>query len=153
LQKISLDLLQEKLNSSTHFKAIEKFLKKLQKNERILVVILFGSLAKGEFLPYSDIDILVIYKNRVGFLENNLELRRLDNSGLIEPFGYGYEQIKTMLKEINPFIWGIFEEGLLLYIKNNKKIRQLETLRDNVKNQFKVEKISLGWQWQESSKL
>jgi len=149
LHKISLSLLRKKLNSSIHFKALEKFLKELKKNESVLGVILFGSLAKGEFLPHSDIDILVIFKNRVSFLENNLELRRLDNSGLIEPFGYGYEQLKIMLKEINPFIWDIFEEGLLLYAKENKKIKLLETLRDKVRQQFKVEKIPLGWQWQE----
>lgn len=137
------------MNSSIHFKALEKFLKELKKKETVLGVILFGSLAKGEFLPHSDIDILVIFKNKVKFLENNLELRRIDNSGLIEPFGYGYEQLKIMLKEINPFIWNVFEEGLLLYVKDDKKIKLLESLRDNVRHQFKVEKISLGWRWQE----
>lgn len=149
MRKISLNILQKKLNSSIHFKALEKFLKELKKKESVLGVILFGSLSKGEFLPHSDIDILVIFKNRVKFLENNLELRRMDNSGLIEPFGYGYEQLKIMLKEINPFIWDVFEEGLLLYAKDNKKIKLLESLRDNVRHQFKVEKIPLGWRWQE----
>ena len=149
MRKISLNLLQKKLNSSIHFRALEKFIRELKKNERVLGVILFGALAKGEFLPHSDIDILVIFKNRVKFLENNLELRRMDNSGLIEPFGYGYEQVKIMLKEINPFIWDVFEEGLLIYVKDNEKIKLLESLRDKVKHQFKVEKVSLGWRWQE----
>lgn len=149
MRKISLNLLQKKLNSSIHFRALEKFIRELKKNKSVLGVILFGSLAKGEFLPQSDIDILVIFKNRVKFLENNLELRRMDNSGLIEPFGYGYEQVKIMLKEINPFIWDVFEEGLLIFVKDSKKIKLLESLRDKVKHQFKVEKVSLGWRWQE----
>ncbi|MBS3772422.1 MAG: nucleotidyltransferase domain-containing protein, partial [Bacteroidales bacterium] len=129
MHKTSFDSLRKKLGSPTHFKAIEKFINEVTKNGRVIGVILFGSLAKGEFLPHSDIDILVIYKDRVDFLENNLELRRLDDSGLIEPFGYGYEQLKRMLEEINPFIWDIFEEGLILYAAEEKIIESLKKLR------------------------
>lgn len=150
MHKISLSLLRKKLSSSIHFRALETFLNELKKTESVLGAILFGSLAKGEFLPHSDIDILVIFKNRVNFLENNLELRRMDHSGLIEPFGYGYEQVKIMVKEINPLIWDVFEEGLLLYVKDSKKIKLLESLRDKVRHQFKVEKIPFGWRWQET---
>lgn len=147
MHKTSFNSLQKKLGSPAHFQAIKKFITEVTKSERVLGVILFGSLAKGEFLSHSDIDILVIYKDRVDFLENNLELRRLDDSGLIEPFGYGYEQLKGMIEEINPFIWDVFEEGLILYAADDEKIESLEKLRDNIRNKYKVEKSDSGWRW------
>jgi predicted nucleotidyltransferase len=64
--------------------------------------VLFGSLAIGDFLNDSDADIVVIFGDeRMDFLETISELKKLDDTGYIDFFPYGWKQFSDMLKDFN----------------------------------------------------
>lgn len=49
--------------TKTHWKIVEEILNEKKKDDSVVAITLFGSMARGEEKPRSDIDILVVSKN------------------------------------------------------------------------------------------
>jgi predicted nucleotidyltransferase len=80
-------------------------------------IILFGSAARGEFTPDSDVDLVVIKKDvpRYG-IERMRELRRLVKKKVAADFlVYRPEEIAERLKMGDPFVKAVLSEGKVLY--------------------------------------
>jgi predicted nucleotidyltransferase len=84
---------------------------------RVHAVILFGSRARGDWLPWSDYDLLIIADFREPYLERIKKLLDLlsDIPLPIEPHPYTLEEAISMLKKGNPTIVDALEEGVRLY--------------------------------------
>ena len=81
------------------------------------VVILFGSRARGDWLPWSDYDLLVIGDFREPYLEHIGRLLELlsDARLPVEPHPYTLGEAVEMLRRGNPLIIDALEEGCLLH--------------------------------------
>jgi predicted nucleotidyltransferase len=67
------------------------------------VVLLHGSTALGENMPWSDIDLIVIADFEKPFLERLDELALLNDTGLrLEVVGYTRNEFVQMLDRLNP---------------------------------------------------
>ncbi len=86
-----------------------------QRHPEIEQVLLFGSLARGEAVPGSDADLLVILSQADRpFLER---IPRYLPTGLpvgVDVFPYTREEVRRMLSEGNLFIRRVLEEGMRL---------------------------------------
>ena len=82
-------------------------------------VILFGSVAKGEERPDSDIDLLIIKKTdkkRPFRVKEIFEsLRGLDRDYSLDPIVYTPEEINKRLALGDYFIKEVFESGKVVY--------------------------------------
>jgi predicted nucleotidyltransferase len=80
-------------------------------------IILFGSVARGEFSSDSDIDMLIIKKDTPEYgIDRTRELRKLIKKRIAADFlVYRPEEVEKRLKMGDPFLRGIFSEGRVLY--------------------------------------
>lgn len=127
-----------------YWSMLKKYVERVVENENPLGIILFGSLAKGEITDESDIDVVVIYEHDIDFKEKSLVLRELDDSCLVEPFPYSYAQVERMLRELNPFMFEVFTDGIILYERNGR-ISKLFKLKERIFREFNVERVDRGW--------
>lgn len=127
-----------------YWSTLKKYVERVVENEKPLGIILFGSLAKEEAIAESDIDIVVIYEHEIDFKEKSLVLRELDDSCLVEPFPYSYAQVERMLRELNPFMFEVFTDGIVLYERNGR-ISKLFKLKERIFREFNVERVERGW--------
>ena len=81
-------------------------------------IILFGSAARGDMDEYSDLDVLVVKRTEVRFLERLVEaasyitLRRH-----VDVFVYTPEEFRDMVEDGNPFIESALRGGRIVYEK------------------------------------
>lgn len=98
------------------FRGIDEYKKKVVETLNPEKIIMFGSFARKDFNEGSDIDLVVICDWKEDFLDRIGILLRINEFNLpIEPIGYTQDEIETMIKEENPFILGILEEGVVIY--------------------------------------
>lgn len=79
------------------------------------VVILCGSTALGENMPWSDIDLIVIADFDESFLDRLTKLALLNETGLrLEVLGYTPNEFMQMLDRLNPGAIEALEYGIPL---------------------------------------
>lgn len=103
---------------------LSRIVESLKKNlDKLEVVILFGSRARGDWGPWSDYDLLIIaefkekYLDRISRVSSILKDIRLP----IEPHPYTLEEALELLRRGNPIIVDAIEEGRVLYITDRGK--------------------------------
>ena len=144
MQKLSSTSLKERLLGYKHFEALKEFAQRA-KALKPKAIILFGSLAKGDFHEFSDADIcLILPKDKVDFNEGQDLVMKRNTEGIVEALVYGKEQFLQMLREANPLAlevaWdGIFLDGNEGYLKTIEESFALASQR------FKLEKLADGW--------
>ena len=79
-------------------------------------VILFGSLARGDYHEASDIDLVIIKETDKRFLERISDVLRYMNSSLpIEALVYTPSEWQQMIQTENSFAQTVQNEGVVLY--------------------------------------
>jgi len=91
--------------------------KLLTRGLNVKAVILFGSRARGDWMPWSDYDLLIIADFKERYLDRiSKVLDILKNIHLpIEPHPYTISEALEMLRRGNPIIVDALEEGRILY--------------------------------------
>ncbi len=98
------------------FERLEEYKEKIVKELKPKKIILFGSLARGDFNEGSDVDIIVIADWKQDFLARIKTLLEIDRCGLpIQPLGYTEEEIELMLLGGNRFITEAMASSKVLY--------------------------------------
>lgn len=104
--------------SSSLTQIAKKFAAKIGKRN-IRNIILFGSVARGEFTEKSDIDILVIYKSAEALIRkyvSKLSQSFLDRWDVeITPVYLSTKEAKQKMKRFDRFMVRILDEGKVLY--------------------------------------
>jgi predicted nucleotidyltransferase len=98
-------------------RAAEEFVRKISK-DGIISVILFGSVARGESVTGSDIDLLVIYSKNRKIVEENVSSTAEDYSKkgvYISPVYYSRREIADMARKYNSFVIRVQDEGRVLH--------------------------------------
>lgn len=106
------------MNKQFFKKELENITKQIIKKYRPEKIILFGSLAKGEFGPDSDLDLLLIKKGieHLTGAERYRQVSRLVlHNVAIDFLVYTPYEIKKELYLEDPFIKKILSEGRVLY--------------------------------------
>lgn len=91
---------------------------------KINSVVLFGSLARGEGLPWSDVDLLLISRDFSGMRKGDrihLLLDKWDYMRPLEPICLSPDEIS----EENPLIWEICIDGIP--VVDDGTFRELKT--------------------------
>jgi len=92
---------------------VEKIL--AEKGEKIVSIILFGSMAKGTYTKHSDYDLLLIVSGeKLSFKERLYEYSKPSN-GWVEALAYTREEAKAMLESFNPLILDALKDGKVIY--------------------------------------
>ncbi|ABN69870.1 DNA polymerase, beta domain protein region [Staphylothermus marinus F1] len=102
-------------------KLLEKAVNRLVKVLNVKGIILFGSRARGDWMPWSDYDILIIADFKEKYLDRiKIILDIIGDIPLnIEPHPYTLSEALDMLKRGNPIIVDALEEGKILYATND----------------------------------
>jgi len=134
-----------KKNLKFIYKGINKFCKKVVKEIQPKCIILYGSLARGDFNERSDVDVIVIssklpknYYKRAELLHNMVET--LDP---IEPLGFTPEEFINMIKKRHCTSLFAMKEGKVLYGRNYFLF--LKGIHEKIMKQYKITKGDSSW--------
>ncbi len=116
MQKLSLNLLRKRLRNYPHLNELENFLNSINKTQLKLIMV-FGSLAKGTYTQYSDIDLLCVFDKSFKTMKERFFEAYKYSEGLIQPKSISYNELEKGLKEGNSFLHSIFTHGIILYSK------------------------------------
>jgi uncharacterized protein len=99
--------------------AVEELKKRLQRcyGERLSRFLVFGSRARGDYTPESDIDVLIIIKGETNWKIRNEVLEicytiELEYEVLFNLFVYSEDDIQNTIIGSTPLIESIFREGI-----------------------------------------
>jgi predicted nucleotidyltransferase len=94
--------------------ALSEFLKELEKRSpEIKRIILFGSFARGECVPGSDIDLLIVLReSNIPFLERIPKYMPSHFPVGVDVFPYTEGELREMLNSGNFFVKRALEEGI-----------------------------------------
>ncbi|KPV63008.1 MAG: Nucleotidyltransferase domain protein [Candidatus Bathyarchaeota archaeon BA2] len=107
----------KRLQELPRFNSLKGFVDVLlkQKGDRILSIILFGSMAKGNYTKHSDHDLLIVVSHEELGFKDRLYEYSLPSNGWVEPFTYTKEEVKSMLNNFHPLILDCLKDGLVIY--------------------------------------
>lgn len=138
---------------------LKTFSKILFKEKNFISFAVFGSVARGEAKPNSDIDVLVIHKGRwketykkwreiKGSMRNSKRRKKLKEKGFsayISPVFLSEEELKR-----NPLILlDIIDDGIILFDKKDTLKKSLSSLKKRLK-EIGSKKVILPngrWYW------
>ena len=94
---------------------LNQFISKIKKVVKIKCVILFGSRARGDYDPYSDVDLILIGDFKEKFLDRTFNLLILNESRFnFEIFCYTEGEFEKMFIKGNALILDAIYEGIPL---------------------------------------
>ncbi|MFQ6052024.1 MAG: nucleotidyltransferase domain-containing protein [Candidatus Hydrothermarchaeota archaeon] len=105
-----------KLDNEELIIKLKSWAESLSRNRDVVGIILFGSLAKKEATPASDVDIVILLKDSKERFDDRIPRFLPEKLGLsVDVFPYTIEEFHSSLKEN----WGVakeaLESGILLY--------------------------------------
>lgn len=110
----------------------------------VVLIVLFGSRAKREFLKDSDIDLLIVSQN----LPADMCDRALDffsDSLPVQPFALTPGELEERIKKLDFLIFDTFEDGIVLY--SSIDMNRVHDLLRKSKERFKLQRVKDGWRF------
>ncbi|MDJ0270738.1 MAG: nucleotidyltransferase domain-containing protein [Aigarchaeota archaeon] len=94
-----------------------KYIERVKRVYCIDGVILFGSRARGDYAPWSDVDILIIGDFGEPYLERLRKLLEMTEniSEPVEPHPYRLDEALKMLEAGNAMLVDALEEGVIIF--------------------------------------
>lgn len=88
----------------------------VEEHPEIEQAIVFGSLARGDAVPGSDVDLLLILQaSELPFLERSVRYRPAGMGIGVDVFAYTREELDAMLEAGNSFLAQALREGISLF--------------------------------------
>lgn len=100
-----------------NFKPFIEFLDLIILNEKPAKIILFGSLAKGDYNQKSDIDLFILFYEKIVFKNKQSELKKYikKNEKLFDLFPYHIHDFLTLSKNPDLFIFNALKNSKVIY--------------------------------------
>lgn len=92
--------------------SLKKVTNALKDQDCVLGILLYGSFARGDFGPRSDIDIFIIISNKIYLNKTNDILASLETKRPLQPV---IRALSELEKSDNILLQKIFQEGKLIY--------------------------------------
>ena len=133
-------------------KWVRELLDDLKKTFRgnLLSAVIFGSVARGEDFPDSDIDILIICSYSYEEAEKQvrkIELKYTISTGRkVNIVVYTSDDFEYMIEQKFPFIFGVASGYKILYDHNRFFKKQMEKIKELAKKE-KIKKYSKSHVW------
>lgn len=138
---------QRSLNSSKatwreypHWPSIERFVDRVKQLEPLLV-LLFGSVATGEFTQHSDADVLVVFEHPVGW-----DTVYACSDGLVQPVVKTLDELTAQITAGEPFFCEIVEQGQMLFDADGVYEQLCRRVAD-ARRRWGLERTPMGWRW------
>lgn len=102
------------MNANSHLEFVTRtIIEQIQPSS----IYLFGSMAKGNAGPESDIDLMVVWNSHLNAHERNMAIRRLfpNRKFPLDVFTYTPEELNSMKNLNGTVAWEAFHNGKQLY--------------------------------------
>jgi len=94
---------------------LKQFIKKMEEYYTLECVILFGSQARGDFKPYSDIDLIIVGDFKEKFIERGKYFHEKHNYIIgLDAFCYTHEEFDNMFNKGTVSILDAIDEGICI---------------------------------------
>ena len=113
MRESSLHSLKERLHRYPHLRDLEAFLTRV-KQEAPVAIILYGSLARGDYTQRSDIDVLCVFDREFADPRERFMLSYKHSDGIVQPKTVSLTEFKNGLLQGDAFLHGIIEDGVWL---------------------------------------
>jgi len=133
VQKPSWNLLKEQWADRFFSESLSEFISRLHEDrgKETVAVVVFDPEG-GEVPPDSPpVNLLVLYREEVDFLRDNLFLRSRDPSGILNFFSYGLDAFMRMAAEGNPIAMSAIRSGVILYEREEALAGFIDGERDD----------------------
>lgn len=145
MRRESLTTWTKRLAGYNHKDALRDFVERAGAEIHPVAVILFGSLARGDFYCHSDADVCVVLPYATHqFLADEPDVRSCDPTGIVEPVVFSHEQFLQMLHEANPLTLEIAADGVLL-AGEEEFADQVEEALAETRARFGLKRHPGGW--------
>ncbi len=121
MQRLSWDLLRQSWVDLFFFEPLSNFILRLHEDRGAdtLAVVVFSPGGEAVPPPSPPVNILVLYRTPVDFLNDNLFLRERDPSGMLNFFSYGLDSFRNMMNDANPLSIQALKTGRILFEIDN----------------------------------
>ena len=140
MPKRSSHLSKKTFHNYPDYHEIIEFTHRVQLRKPFLVV-LFGSVARGDFKPDSDADVLVLFDS-----SDKLEDVYKDCEGTVHPVVKTLAQMEQFIREGEPFYIEMIEDGIPLYDADGM-FKKLARLVRAAKRALGLKRTRTGWEW------
>lgn len=120
--------------------SVERFLERVRQLDPLLV-ILFGSLATGDYTSSSDADVLVVLRQPVAW-----ETVYACSDGIVQPVVATWEELLAQLDSGEPFFHEVITEGTVLIDAEGVS----DVLRERAfaaAQRLNLQRTPYGWKW------
>ena len=145
MQKRSWNSLAPTFKHYAHTEAVGRFVERVARELRPLALILFGSLARGDYHQRSDADFCVVLEKapRSPF-EGYDHVVACDPSGVVQPAVYGPDQFRRMVRQANGLALEVMADGF--FLAGDESFRhEIERLAAHTEQRLGIERTPTGW--------
>lgn len=131
-----------------HRSELAAFVAAVEADPDVALVLLYGSLARGDHTQRSDADVLVVAeelpppRSRERFMQYYRH-----SQGKVQPLAYTIEEVRRFLGQGEPFYHEVLEEGLLLGGNKPELVEELRNVAAKAKKRLRLRRVPGGWQW------
>ncbi len=145
MQKRSWDSLAASYKDYAYVDAVGRFVKRAACELQPLALVLFGSLARGDYHQRSDADFCVVLAEspRSPFEGYDLVVA-CDPSGVVQPVVYGADRFRQMTRQANGLALEVLSDGLFL-AGDESFWREIESLAADTRQRLGIERTPTGW--------
>jgi len=119
---------------------VECFVEQVRRLDPLLV-LLFGSVATGEFTQYSDADVLIVFEHPVDW-----ETVYACSDGIVQPVVKTRDELTAQVAAGTPFLCETIEEGQVLFDADGV-YEQLCRHVIAARERWGLERTPDGWHW------
>ncbi|RMF30658.1 MAG: nucleotidyltransferase domain-containing protein [Chloroflexi bacterium] len=123
-----------------HRSSVERFVERVR-SLRPLLVLLFGSVATGDFTQHSDADVLVVFDHPVDWVTVYA-----CSDGIVQPIVKTWQELTDQITAGEPFFCEIVEEGVVLF-DDDDWYAQLRRHVAAARERWGLERTPDGWRW------
>jgi predicted nucleotidyltransferase len=138
------------LKNKEYATMVEEYLRRVTERDEVIGVILFGSVAKGEALPFprSDIDIIVVCRGLpLDLFERAEHVRGVEEApSMFQSIWMTPTEFEEHIAAKAGHVLDAIHDGLIIFDKEGFLKRKLEDLKKELKRKS-VRRINGAWVW------
>ncbi|MCZ7575168.1 MAG: nucleotidyltransferase domain-containing protein [Ardenticatenaceae bacterium] len=125
--------------------AVGRFIERAAREMQPLALILFGSLARGDYHQQSDADFCVVLaESPPSPFDGYDQVVAYDPSGVVQPLVYGADQFRQMVRQANGLALEVIADGIFL-AGDEAFRREIEALAAQTRDRLGIERTATGW--------